>query len=301
MSFELISIVGPTASGKSDLAIEIALELGNAEIINTDSMQLYRGMDIGTAKLSQTEMRGVTHHLISVIDPTEEVSVVEYRNLFDAAFKDITSRGKLPISVGGSTLYLAAAIDEMDFAPTDNKVREKLERQSLELGGLAMWEELKRLDAEAAAKIPASNKRRVIRALEVIQITGQSWAAALPEPRYRRETLQLGISVPRAEILDRISKRVLSMWQSGIVGETAKLMQDFPNLSRTARVAIGYQQAMAQIAGTMSEADAIAETTKLTARYAKKQMTWFRRDKRIHWLDYQQALPQALEQIRLVR
>lgn len=301
MSFELISIVGPTASGKSDLAIELALEIGNAEIINTDSMQLYRGMDIGTAKLSAPEMRGVPHHLISVIDPTEEVSVVEYRNLFDSAFKDITSRGKLPISVGGSTLYLAAAIDEMDFAPTDIQVREKLEKRSLELGGLALWEELKSLDAEAAAKIPASNKRRVIRALEVIQITGQSYAAALPEPRYRRETLQLGISVPRAEILDRITKRVLSMWQSGIVAETVKLQQDYPNLSRTARVAIGYQQAMAQIAGTMSEAEAIAETTKLTARYAKKQMTWFRRDKRIHWLDYQQALPQALEQIRLER
>ena len=300
MSFELVSIVGPTASGKSNLAIELALSLGDSEVINTDAMQLYRGMDIGTAKLTASEMRGVPHHLISVIDPTAEISVVEYRQLFDDAFADIVQRGKTPISVGGSTLYLAAALDELSFAPTDLELRSKLEAEGERIGALGMWERLREADPEAAEKIPASNRRRVIRAIEVITITGKNYASALPEPRYRRRTLQFGILVPRELLVQRIEARVRAMWRQGLVDEVARLQSDFPALSRTARVAIGYKQAAAQLAGEMTEEDAIAETVQLTTRYAKKQMTWLRRDERIIWLDSSSnLLEQALEQIRL--
>lgn len=300
MSFEIVSVVGPTASGKSDLAISLALELGGCEIINTDSMQLYRGMDIGTAKLSESEMRGVPHHLISCLNPDSELSVVEYRELFDEAVSSIQSRGHRVVTVGGSTLYLSAALDEMNFAPTDFELRDQLEAELQEQGSLQLWERLRSVDPDAANKIPASNARRVIRALEVIALTGQAYNASLPEPVYRRSTLQIGIAVPREVLIERIERRVQAMWQGGLVEEVAGLLRDYPKLSRTARVAIGYQQAAQQLAGELSEDEAIAQTIQLTTRYAKKQMTWLRRDSRIKWLDFSDDLPQAaLELIRL--
>lgn len=300
MNFELISVVGPTASGKSDLAIAIAEEIGNCEIINTDAMQLYRGMDIGTAKLTAAQMGGIPHHLISVINPDQEVSVVDFRVMFDAAMDSIAAKGKRAISVGGSTLYLSAALDEMNFAPTDEETRGELEQHHLEIGSQGIWEELGKLDPAAAEKIPASNPRRVIRALEVIRLTGKPYAASLPEASYRRKTLQLGIAVPRDVLLERIERRVRLMWERGLVDEVAALQQQYPQLSRTARVAIGYDQAARQLAGQLSEDEAIAETVLMTSRYAKKQMTWLRRDERIHWLDFSaEALPKALELIRL--
>ena len=300
MSFEIISVVGPTASGKSDLAVAIARELGQTEIINTDSMQLYRGMDIGTAKLSGSEMQGVTHHLISCIDPTEELSVVEYRDLFDAAVAKIQSANKQVLTVGGSTLYLSAALDEMDFAPTDLDLREELQSEKERVGSLALWERLRELDPAAAEKIPSSNARRVIRAIEVITLTGREYSASLPDPVYRRKSLQIGISVPRQLLLERIELRVHRMWELGLVDEVSRLQLDYPLLSRTARVAIGYQQAAQQLAGELSQEEAIAQTIQLTARYAKKQMTWLRRDSRIRWLDFSPELPKAaLDLIRL--
>lgn len=300
MSFSLIAVIGPTASGKSALAIELAQELGNAEIISADAMQLYRGMDIGTAKLTKADQHGIPHHLLDVIDPTGEVSAVQYRELFDEAVADITSKGNTPIVAGGSTLYLAAALDEMQFAPTDPDVRAQLEAKAAKLGQLEMHALLAKKDSAAAAKIPASNLRRVIRALEVIEISGQSFAASLPEPQYRRPTLQLGISVDRDLLRERIEDRVRSMWEAGLVAEVQGLLEKYPTLSRTARVAIGYQQAAAQLSGELSEEQAIAETVQLTQRYAKKQMTWFRRDKRITWLSSSEdLLGRAMDVIRL--
>lgn len=300
MSSSLISVVGPTASGKSALAIQIAKSLGDCEIISADAMQLYRGMDIGTAKLSPSEQEGIPHHLIDAVEPTEEVTAVQYRELFDGALSAIGKSGKTPIVAGGSTLYLAAALDEMQFAPTDPVVRAALEAKAAEIGQLAMHALLEAKDPTAAAKIPASNLRRVIRALEVVEISGKSFAASLPEPAYRRPTTQIGILVERELLRDRIEQRVRGMWKAGLVAEVEGLLAHYPNLSKTARVAIGYQQAAAQLSGELTEDQAIAETVQLTQRYAKKQMTWFRRDSRIVWLDSSKdLLGAAMDVIRL--
>ena len=300
MSEPLIALVGPTASGKSALAVGIAHELGDTEIISADAMQLYRGMDIGTAKITEPETKGIRHHLLGVVDPSQEVTVIQYRELFDAALDEISGASRRALAVGGSTLYLAAALDEMQLAPTDPEVRESLERELEKLGALAMHEKLQRLDPVAAAKIPASNPRRVIRALEVMQISGESFSASLPDPKYRRPTLQLGLAIDREVLLGRVADRVRGMWDAGFLDEV-KTLYDAGSLSRTAAVAIGYAQAKAQLDGELTEAEAIAETIQLTMRYAKKQMTWFRRDKRIIWLDSADSLSAALTQIRLVR
>lgn len=300
MSEPLIALVGPTASGKSALAVGIAHELGDTEIISADAMQLYRGMDIGTAKITEPETKGIRHHLLGVVDPSQEVTVIQYRELFDAALDEISGASRRALAVGGSTLYLAAALDEMQFAPTDPEVRESLERELEKLGALAMHEKLQRLDPVAAAKIPASNPRRVIRALEVMQISGESFSASLPDPKYRRPALQLGLAMDRELLLGRVADRVRGMWDAGFLDEV-KTLYDAGSLSRTAAVAIGYAQAKAQLDGELTEAEAIAETIQLTMRYAKKQMTWFRRDKRIIWLDSADSLSAALTQIRLVR
>ncbi|MEY3326430.1 MAG: tRNA ((37)-N6)-dimethylallyltransferase MiaA [Actinomycetota bacterium] len=296
----LIALVGATASGKSSLAIEIATALTDAEIINADAMQLYRGMDIGTAKLSSKEQWGIRHHLLSVIDPSEELTAVEYRELFDTAVRDVLSRGKTPIVVGGSTLYLASALDELSFAPTDSELRSELEKQSEEIGALSMHAKLRELDPAAAEKIPATNRRRVIRAIEVIKLSGKNYSASLPDPSYRRPTVQLAIDVSREELGRRIEQRVEKMWREGLVDEVRELIKK--ELSRTARVAIGYKQAIDFIEGRLTAEQAKEEIVFLTNRYAKKQGTWFRRDKRIHWLrDEADLSARALEIVRLER
>lgn len=295
---KLIAIVGATASGKSSLAIDLAKSLGEAEVINADAMQLYRGMDVGTAKLSQAEQKGVRHHLLSVIEPSQELTAVEYRELFDTAVEDVVSRGKQPIVVGGSTLYLASALDELTFAPTDPDLRQKLEQLGEQIGALDMHQRLRELDPAAAEKIPATNRRRVIRALEVIKLSGKTYAASLPEPTYRRPTIQIAIDIPRAELARRIELRVANMWQQGLVDEVRELIKG--ELSRTARVAIGYKQVIDYLDGLLTEDQAKAEIIFLTNRYAKKQGTWFRRDKRIHWLkDEPNLVARALELVRL--
>lgn len=295
---KLIAIVGATASGKSSLAIDLAKSLGEAEVINADAMQLYRGMDIGTAKLSQAEQKDVRHHLLSVIEPSQELTAVEYRELFDSAVEDVVSRGKQPIVVGGSTLYLASALDELTFAPTDPDLRQELEQLGEEIGALDMHQRLSELDPASAAKIPATNRRRVIRALEVIKLSGKSYSASLPEPTYRRPTIQIAIDLPRAELARRIEIRVANMWRQGLVDEVRELIKG--ELSRTARVAIGYKQVIDFLDGLLTEDQAKAEIIFLTNRYAKKQGTWFRRDKRIHWLkDEPNLVARALELVRL--
>jgi tRNA dimethylallyltransferase len=295
-------VVGPTASGKSDLGISIAKAIGNAEIVNADAMQLYQGMDIGTAKLGKEFRQGIAHHLIDIVAPDQELTAVEYSKLAYEAIGQILERGNTPILVGGSMFYVAAALDELDFAPTDEVVRERLEAESEVLGALAMHERLKDLDPQSAKRIPAQNVRRVIRALEVIELTGEKHKSALPEPVYLRPTLQLGIDVDREVLKKRIRERVEKMWALGLLEEVQRLLDLGVTFSRTAAVAIGYAQARSQLLGELSQQEAIEQTVSLTNRYARRQMSWFRRDTRIQWLASAANLEhQALEQIRLGR
>ena len=302
MSFSVLAVVGPTASGKSDLGITIAKAIGNAEIVNADAMQLYQGMDIGTAKLGEESREGIPHHLIDIVTPDQELTAVEYSKLAHEAIGQILERGNTPILVGGSMFYVAAALDELDFAPTDEVVRERLEAESEVLGALAMHERLESLDPQSAKRIPAQNVRRVIRALEVIELTGEKHKSALPEPVYLRPTLQLGIDVDREVLKNRIHERVEKMWALGLLEEVQRLLDLGVGFSRTAAVAIGYAQARSQLLGELSQQEAIEQTVSLTNRYARRQMSWFRRDTRIRWLDSESNLEhQALEQIRLGR
>lgn len=302
MPFRVLAVVGPTASGKSSLGIAIAKSLGNVEIINADAMQLYRGMNIGTAKLTLDQREGVPHHLIDVVSPDQDLTAVEYAKLAHQKLSEVLQRGNQPVLVGGSMFYVATALDEMDFAPTDEGVRERLESEADEIGALSMHERLGELDPASASRIPAQNVRRVIRALEVIELTGDPYKSSLPEPRYLIPTLQLGIEVDRDILKQRIRDRVLAMWESGLLDEVRGLQQSGLTLSRTAAVAIGYAQAASQLAGELSEEEAIEQTITLTNRYARRQMSWFRRDSRIQWLDSSANLEnQAIEQIRLGR
>ncbi|MCF8546011.1 MAG: tRNA (adenosine(37)-N6)-dimethylallyltransferase MiaA [Aquiluna sp.] len=303
MTFSVLAVVGPTASGKSGLGIQIAkaiLSQGQpAEIINADAMQLYRGMDIGTAKLTTSEREGVVHHLLDAIGPDQEMTALEYQFLARSKAQGLLEQGITPIFVGGSMFYISAALDNLDFSPTDAIVRAKYEEMAQIKGNLAMHELLRSLDEKSAEIIPAENRRRVVRALEVIEITGESYPSVLPEPVYWRPTLTLGISVDRQILKERIASRVELMWQSGLL-EEAEGLKGSHKLSRTAFRAIGYSQAFAQLDGTLSDSEAKAETISLTQRYARRQMSWFNRDKRIKWLDgSQELLPQALNQIRL--
>lgn len=286
MSFKVLALVGPTASGKTSLALDISEKLAQTseqvEIINADAMQLYAGMDIGTAKLAMAERRGIPHHLFDIITPAQEMTAVEYQRIARDKCLEIIAAGKIPMFVGGSMFYLAAALDNLDFAPTDALIRSELEQLGQEIGALAMHAKLRELDPITAEKIPSQNVRRVIRALEVIQITGDSYASSLPEPTYWQPTLQLGIDVPRELLKERILPRVEQMWAEGIVAEVENLLSQ-GELGKTARMAIGYKQAIAQLRGEMTEAEAKAETVALTNRYSRRQMSWFRRDKRIKW------------------
>lgn len=286
MSFSVLALVGPTASGKTSLALDIAEKLAQSseqvEIINADAMQLYEGMDIGTAKLAKADRRGIPHHLFDILSPADEMTAVEYQRIARDKCSQILAAGKTPMFVGGSMFYLAAALDNLDFAPTDALIRSELEQLGQEIGALAMHEKLKHLDAVTAEKIPPQNIRRVIRALEVIQITGDSYASSLPEPSYWEPTLQVGIEVPREDLKQRILLRVEQMWAEGIVAEVESLLSQ-GELGKTAKMAIGYKQAIAQLKGEMTEDEAKAETVALTNRYSRRQMSWFRRDRRINW------------------
>lgn len=303
MSSKLLALVGPTASGKTSLAIQLAEQLAKSgtavEIVNGDAMQLYQNLDIGTAKISTEERAGTPHHLFDVITPAQEMTAVDYQARARAVFQEVQSRGALPLLVGGSMFYVSAALDELDFAPTDPEVREALELESERVGSGILFDRLAELDPETASTIPRQNVRRIIRALEVISITGQKYANSLPEQRYAQPTLTLGIAVDREVLKLRIAERVAEMWESGLLEEARQIRSRF-TLSRTAAKAIGYAQAFAQLDGAMSQAEAMEETIQLTNRYARRQMSWFRRDKRIQWLDgSEDLLPQALERIRL--
>ena len=290
MPAKLIAIVGSTGTGKSELAIRIAETLSeqgqSAEIVNADAMQLYRGMDIGTAKLPIAERRGIEHHLIDVLDVTQESTAAEYQKIARAKILEIQSRGAMPILVGGSMLYIAAVLNNFEFPVRDKDLRASLEQELLELGPNVMHQKLVELDASAASRIDPENGRRIVRALEIVTLTGAPFAAALPdEIESWQEVLEIGLRMDREILVANLEQRVRGMWEKGMVEETKKLVSMGLRESVTAGYAIGYAQALAQLDGELSQEQAIESTTKLTQKYARRQMSWFRRDTRINWLD----------------
>lgn len=286
----VVAIVGATGTGKSDLAIELAQKLSEsdvrAEIVNADAMQLYRGMDIGTAKVPESERRGVPHHLFDVWEVTREASVADYQAMARAKIQDIQSRGALPLLVGGSGLYVSSVLYEFEFPGTDPEIRAQLEAR-LETEGLApLLEELADKDPLAAAAIDPQNARRVIRALEVIEITGQPFGAGLDAEHrpWQESTVVVGLHRERADLVETINQRVEAMWEKGLVDEVRDLIPLGIERGITASRAIGYQQALEFLAGTVSREGAIESTQSLTRRYARRQVSWFRRDDNTRWL-----------------
>jgi tRNA dimethylallyltransferase len=284
---QLIAVVGPTAAGKSDLAVDLAGRLGG-EVINADSMQLYRGMDIGTAKLTPAERRGIPHHLLDVWEVRKTASVAEYQHLARERIDALLAAGRTPVLVGGSGLYVRGAIDALDFPGTDPAIRERLEAELATEGSGALHTRLAAADPPAAQAILPSNGRRIVRALEVIELTGRPFTARLPEGGQARgvyRTLQLGVAVDRPELDERIAARVDRMWRAGLVDEVRGLERVGLREGRTASRALGYQQLLAALAGECTIDEARAETVRATRRFARRQESWFRRDPRVHWLD----------------
>lgn len=264
MKAPLIIICGPTATGKSDLAIEVAKKF-DGEIINADSMQLYRGMDIGTAKLTFAERESIPHHLLDVLDVSEDASVAQYQTLARAAVDEIMGRGKAAIVVGGTGLYIKSIIDEMNFPETDPEIRKKLEGEAEALGVAELYARLRVLDPEAAAAIEPANTRRIIRALEVIEATGEPYSANLPSDVSLRypEALHFGLAMERSHLAPRIEQRVRRMWEQGLVAEVEGLISQGLLLGKTAQRAIGYAQVISALAGEITEEQAMEETISL--------------------------------------
>lgn len=294
-----IVICGATATGKSDLAVALAKEI-DAEIVNADSMQLYRGMDIGTAKLTLGERGGVDHHLLDVLDVTEDATVAWYQDRARAAIAEIHSRGKSAVIVGGTGLYIKAILDDLNFPDTDPAVRERLNTEAEEFGVARLFERLQLLDPAAAAAIDIQNVRRVIRALEVIEITGQPFTANLPREDSSRypDAVQFGLVMDREKLTERIDHRVDLMWEKGLVAEVDALLVKGINQAITARRALGYAQVISMRAGEISEEQAKEETKRATRQYARRQETWFSRDARIKWISpIQPRLETVIEKI----
>lgn len=278
----VVAVVGATGTGKSDLAIELARAL-DGEIVNTDSMQFYRGMDIGTAKLAPEERGGIPHHLLDVMDVREEASVAAFQGWADAAVSSILGRGKTPVLVGGSGLYVRAAVDELEFPPTDPEVRSRLEAEAQRSGIGPLAERLAAVDPVSAARV--KDERRIIRALEVHEITGRTFESYMPQRRYLRPTVQIGLTMDRSELHARLEQRIETMMHQGLVEEARALCGSGLREAKTASRAIGYRQALEVIEGTMTEAEAAASILTATRQFARRQETWFRADPRVVWLD----------------
>jgi tRNA dimethylallyltransferase len=280
-----IVICGATATGKSDLAVDLAKVI-DAEIINADSMQLYAGMDIGTAKLSMEERGGIPHHLLDILKVSQDSTVAWYQELARAKISEIHARSKDVVIVGGTGLYIKAILDDLVFPDTDPLVREKLNQEALDLGPAALFERLERLDPAAAIAIDSANLRRVIRALEVIEITGKPFTANLPrqESTHYPDAMQFGLVMDRPSLSERISQRVDRMWEAGLVSEVDELIAQGIKDGSTAARAIGYAQVISLRDGLMSEIDAKEDTKRATRQYSRRQETWFSRDNRITWI-----------------
>ena len=290
---QVVAVVGATATGKSGLALDLAERL-DGEVVNADSMQLYRGMDIGTAKLPAAERRGVPHHLLDVLDVTEESTLAAYQSAARAAIADIRGRGRMPVLAGGSGLYVRAALDELEIPPADPQVRARLEARSAAGEDDALREELRRVDPAAAEAIQDNNIRRIIRALEVVEITGRPFSATAPTKTYVRPSVVIGLRDDWDALTGRIERRVEQMWADGLLDEVRYLESLGLRRGRTASRAIGYAQALGELDGEMTQAEAVASTQAATRRYARRQESWLRPDPRVQWLDA--AAPDLLEQ-----
>jgi len=282
---KLVIISGATATGKSDLAVEIAKEIG-AEIISADSMQLYKGMDIGTAKLTLEEREGIAHHLLDLVDVKTDVTVSWYQELARAKIDELIGSGKSVVVVGGTGLYIKAILDDLIFPETDPEVREKLNQEVIKIGGDAMHQRLAKLDPAASLAIPKENVRRVVRALEVIEITGKPFTAILPRENSTKypDAMQFGLAMDRESLDVRIDDRVAKMWEDGFVDEVEELINHGILEGKTAQAAIGYAQIIRMKHGSMTEEEAVEDTARATRQYARRQETWFSRDLRITWL-----------------
>jgi len=280
----VVAVVGPTATGKSDLALALAEALGG-EVVNADAMQLYRGMDIGTAKLTVDERRGVPHHLLDVLDPYEDATVADYQARARTAFDEIEARGRRSVAVGGSGLYVRALLDHMEFPGTDPDVRAALEARVEAEGSRALHAELAAVDPVAADGIGPRNARRIVRALEVIALTGRAYSASLPQHVYEVPAVQIGLDCDRAVLDERVTRRVERMRRAGLVDEVETLVAG--GLGRTASRAVGYAEILAMFRGELTTDEAFDAIAAGTRRLARKQMGWFGRDPRVHWLDAQ--------------
>lgn len=299
----VVAVVGPTAAGKTELSLDVAEALGG-EIVNTDAMQVYRGMDVGTAKLPEAERRGIPHHLLDLLDVTEPATVAQFQGLARTVVDDCRARAVTPVLVGGSALYTRAVLDRFEFPGTDPEVRARLEQELAEVGSGVLHRRLGRLDPDAAAHIVAGNSRRVVRALEVAEITGRPFRASLPEPAYfYAEVVQVGVRIPRPVLDERIELRVRRMWDAGLVEEVRRLADAGLREGRTANRALGYRQVLAFLDGECSEEEAHLRTVVGTRRFARRQDSWFSKDDRITWVDWDdpERVHRTLQSIEIAR
>ena len=298
-----VAIVGPTASGKTSLSLDLADALGG-EIVNTDAMQVYRGMDIGTAKVPLAERRGITHHLLDTHSVREPATVAAYQGWAREVIAELRGRGATPVLVGGSALYIRAILDRFDFPGTDEAVRARLETELEDRGAMALHARLAEVDPQAATTMSPDNGRRIVRALEVIELTGRPYSAALPELEYvDPRTVQIGVDIDRPTLDARIEQRVHHMYDAGLVDEVARLLDEGFAEGRTASRAIGYREARMVLAGELDLDEARARTIFATRRYSRKQMGWWRKDPRITWLPYdaEDLVEQALATVSAAR
>lgn len=280
----VIAVVGPTGSGKSDLAVNLALEL-DGEVINADAMQFYRGMDIGTAKITPAERKGVPHHLLDILDVTEEASVSDFQQQARSIVSDIHARGKRAILAGGSGLYVRAALDVLEFPGTDPVLRQRLEAELDEAGQDALLARLREVDPVSAGRV--SDARRIIRALEVHELTGRPFSSFMPQREYFQPAVQVGLAVDRDVLRERLALRVHTMVDNGLLAEVQRLDAAGLRAGKTAPRALGYAQFLKVLDGGSTVAEAAEDTIVATRQFARRQLTWFRADPRITWLDWQ--------------
>jgi tRNA dimethylallyltransferase len=282
----IVAVVGATAAGKTGLSLDLAERL-DGEVVNTDAMQVYRGMDVGTAKLPVAERRGVPHHLLDLLDVTEPLTVAEFQGWARAEIETIRDRGRTPVLVGGSALYTRAVLDRFEFPGTEPEVRRALEAELADVGPGALHARLAATDPEAAARILPDNGRRIVRALEVVAITGRPFSATLPEREYLdSKSLQIGIDIDRPTLDERIAARVQQMFDDGLVEEVQRLLESGLEQGRTARTAIGYREVTSYLRGELSLAEAVEQTTTATRRFSRRQDSWFRKDPRVVWVGW---------------